>query len=147
MLEKRGIVFRNTSKGNKPISDKIARHALNIRSLSSTPPFAKETKLLAIDLSKLVADKAIILRISFITSIRSPSFLIGASNDLKYYFIKNLSKTAWNITHLTKINGYKSLLKLIISSSVDNKYLIALKAPDRISGVSWTVETRKLEQI
>lgn len=48
-------------------------------------------------------------------------------------------------TYLTMINGYKSLLKLIISSSVDNKYLITLKAPERINAVSLTADILKLK--
>lgn len=71
-----------------PISDKHAKQARNIRSFSSIPQFANDTRLLAIDISNAEADinNSFLIRLN--VCIRSISFFKAKSNDLKYIFFK-----------------------------------------------------------
>lgn len=66
-------------------SDKVAKIARSIRSFSSTPPFASETKLRDIATSKFAGDRNSTFLINFIASILSISFFNNKSNDLEIY--------------------------------------------------------------
>lgn len=66
-----------------PSSDKVARHIRSILSFASEPSFARDIRLLAIDMLNLEGEIIKHFLVSFMASILSTSFFKTRSKDLK----------------------------------------------------------------
>lgn len=101
--------IRNTEKAISrfvkiilPSSKRVPKHTLNILSFSSMPPFANDTRLRAIAISKPEGESIKAFLINFKASILSTSFFKARSKDLKSKYLTCKQITVSKLTVLIK---------------------------------------------